>query len=82
MNKLTRDAIARKTDFQLASDINRWSKHFESMPKHLKTINASLSKRLQANIDEQQKRLLEQSALNLILQRDSNKLDCMVDINR
>jgi hypothetical protein len=64
MNKLIRATIARKTDFELACDIDRWSKHFESMPKHLKTINASLSKRLQANIDEQQKRLLEQSALS------------------
>ena len=58
MNANDRKAIARKSDDQLVSDIARYQAQFDKIPRSMATTRISANKRLQANIDEHQKRLI------------------------
>lgn len=58
MNSKDRKAIEKKSDDQLVSDIARYQTQFDKIPRSMATTRISANSRLQANIDEHQKRLL------------------------
>ena len=59
MRKSQRAIIAAKSDDQLCNDIAMYQKMHDSIPRMMVSTKRSSNARLQANIDEHQKRLLE-----------------------
>ena len=63
MNNTMRKFIAGKSDSELADDIAYFQKLQDKIPRSMNSTRISANKRLQAHIDEQQARMLNQSAV-------------------
>lgn len=61
MTPMQRLIIANKSDDQLVSDINFYYKKHCAIPRLMVSTKISSSKRIQAHIEEQQKRLIKKS---------------------
>ena len=59
MNKHEKYAIERKSNNQLAEDINEYQKSYDAIPRSMTFSKRSAAKRLQAHVDEYQNRLLK-----------------------
>lgn len=62
MNQVKRNQIAKKSDYQLSSDIERQEIQLLNIPKRMASTRISANKRQQAHLDELQKRLLKKAS--------------------
>ena len=58
MNKVTRNYISEKSNKILIEDIFYLQKKHDAIPRIMQQVKASSARRLQAHIDEHQKRII------------------------
>ena len=64
MNKITRNHISTYSNEKLESDINKYYNSLSIAGRNLRQLRSSINKKLQALIDEKQKRLLIESGIS------------------